>query len=56
MAFLGHMVSKEGIMVDPRKVEASQKLPRPTTVMKIHSFLDYYRRFVKDFFLKSLPF
>ena len=45
-------MSKEGIIVDPKKVEAIQQWPRPTTVIEIRSFLGlagYYHRFVKDF-------
>nr|GEZ10570.1 putative reverse transcriptase domain-containing protein [Tanacetum cinerariifolium] len=32
VAFLGHIVSAEGIMMDPAKVEAITKWPRPTSV------------------------
>nr|GFD31715.1 DNA/RNA polymerases superfamily protein [Tanacetum cinerariifolium] len=32
MAFLGHIVSVEGITIDPAKVEAITKWPRPTSV------------------------
>ena len=51
MAFLGHVVSKDGIQVDPKKIEAVADWPRPTTVTEIRSFqglAGYYRRFVKD--------
>ncbi|XP_070018211.1 uncharacterized protein [Nicotiana sylvestris] len=52
VAFLGHVVSKDGIMVDLKKTEAVQKWPRPTSPTEIRSFLGltgYYRRFVQDF-------
>nr|GFB82670.1 RNA-directed DNA polymerase homolog [Tanacetum cinerariifolium] len=32
VAFLGHIVSAEGITMDPAKVEAITKWPRPTSV------------------------
>ena len=53
VAFLGHVVTKEGIQVDPQKIEAVSEWPRPTKVIEIISFLGltgYYRRIVQDFF------
>nr|GFB25909.1 reverse transcriptase [Tanacetum cinerariifolium] len=58
MAFLGHIVSAEGIMMDPVKVEAITKWPRPTFVTEVRSFLglaSYYRRFVEGFSRLALP-
>nr|GFC63171.1 DNA/RNA polymerases superfamily protein [Tanacetum cinerariifolium] len=58
VAFLGHIVSAEGITVDPAKVEAITKWPRPTSVTEVRSFLGlagYYRRFVEGFSRLALP-
>jgi len=37
--FLGHILTKEGISVDPIKVEAIVNWPRPTKVSEVRSFL-----------------
>ncbi|XP_072054309.1 uncharacterized protein [Arachis hypogaea] len=56
--FLGHIVSKQGIAVDPAKVEGAMEWKRPTSVTEIRSFLGlvgYYRRFIKGFSQIALP-
>ena len=50
--FLGHLVSNKGIEVDKAKIEVIEKLPPPTSMKGIHSFLGhagFYKRFIKDF-------
>ena len=50
--FLGHVISAQGILVDPSKVEVVHQWERPKTVTKIKSFVGlagYYRRFIEGF-------
>nr|GEW05468.1 reverse transcriptase domain-containing protein [Tanacetum cinerariifolium] len=49
---LGHKISKNRIEIDKTKVDVIAKLPHPTTVKGIRSFLGhvgFYRRFIQDF-------
>jgi len=49
---LGHKISGRGIEVDRAKVEVIEKLPPPTNIKGIRSFLGhagFYRRFIKDY-------
>nr|GEV94934.1 transposon Ty3-I Gag-Pol polyprotein [Tanacetum cinerariifolium] len=49
---LGHKISKQGIKVDKAKVNVISKLPHPTTVKGIRSFIGhvgFHHRFINDF-------
>ena len=50
--YLGHIVSKDGIETNPKKIEAILKWPRPQTVTQVQSFLgfcNYYQKFIHKF-------
>jgi hypothetical protein len=54
--FLGHTISKDGIFVDPSKVQEVMDWKPPKSVHQIRSFLglaSYYCRFILDFFYNS---
>ena len=58
LSFLGHIVSEEGILVDPKKVEEIIEWKPPRNVIEVRSFLGlagYYRRFVKGFSMTVAP-
>ena len=58
MSFLGYIVSKEGIRVDPKQIEVVLDWKPPRNVIEVRSFLGlvgYYRRFVKGFYMTAAP-
>nr|GEX49479.1 reverse transcriptase domain-containing protein [Tanacetum cinerariifolium] len=55
---LGHKILRNGIEVDKAKVDVINKLPHPTTVKGVQSFLGhvgFYRRFIQDFLKTARP-
>jgi hypothetical protein len=58
VSFLGHVISKGGISVDPNKVQDVLSWNAPMSVSHIRSFLGlsgYYRRFIEGFSKISKP-
>jgi predicted aspartyl protease len=50
--FLGHVISSNGIEVDPEKVRVVANWPRPRNLTELRSYIglcSYYRRFIKSF-------
>ena len=58
VSFLGHVISVEGVSVDPKKTEAVVNWKLPKNVSEVRSFLGlagYYRKFVEGFSKIAAP-
>lgn len=56
--YLGFLAGQDGLKVNPRKLNAIQHFPTPTTVKEIQSFLglaNYFRSFIVGFSEKAKP-
>jgi hypothetical protein len=57
--YLGHLVGKYGLRVDPKKIEAMQDWPHPKNLKRLCGFLGltgYYRKFVENYGKITAPF
>src|SRR5262249_43465071 len=56
--FLGHVVSEDGVTVDPEKTTVIREWPPPKNIHEVQSFLglcNFYRRFIKDYAQITVP-
>ncbi|KAI2665770.1 Transposon Tf2-9 polyprotein [Labeo rohita] len=58
IAFLGYVISPEGVAMDDTKVKAVRDWPRPKTLKELQRFLgfsNFYRRFIRSFSTVAAP-
>jgi hypothetical protein len=56
--YLGHIISKDGIVVDLETIEAIREWSAPKNVIEVRSFMGlacYYRRFIEGFLKIAHP-
>lgn len=56
--YLGHIVSADGIRMDPRKTSAVKDWPKPTNVSDLRKFLgltNYFRKFIERYSILVAP-
>ncbi|MCO5610884.1 hypothetical protein L7F22_065126 [Adiantum nelumboides] len=56
--YLGHIISKDGIKMDPEKLKVIEEWPQPKNLHELRSFIGmcaYYRRFIEKFSVIAGP-
>jgi len=58
VTYLGHIISADGVAMDPSKIEVVQSWPQPRSIKALRGFLcftGYYRRFINDYGANAAP-
>jgi hypothetical protein len=58
IAYLGHVISSEGLSTDSSKIQSIRDWPVPVSIKELHGFLGlsgYYGKFIKHYTLISQP-
>lgn len=58
VSYLGHIISEQGVSVDPTKIQAVIEWPPSTTAKRVHGFLGlsgYYRKLIRHFTCITAP-
>ena len=56
LVFLGHVISRDGIKADPKKIHAISNLPQPANKTELQNFfgmLNYLGKFIPNFSIES---
>jgi len=56
--YLGHSINKDGVSIDPDKIQTVVAWPTPTTAREVRGFLGlagYYRKFIRHFGSMAAP-
>ncbi|KAJ0601569.1 putative nucleotidyltransferase, Ribonuclease H [Helianthus annuus] len=56
--YLGHIITKEGVATNPKKIEAIKQWLVPSTIKQLRGFLglsSYYRRFIRSYGILAKP-
>ena len=58
LLYLGHIIGRDGIKVDPTKIACIEDWPKPSNVHDLRAFLglaNYFRRFVMAYSIRAAP-